>query len=32
MPFEEFEKLMTGEQVLDFFQTYFPDSIPLIGE
>ncbi|EOB03306.1 Kynurenine 3-monooxygenase, partial [Anas platyrhynchos] len=32
MPFEEFEKLTTGEQVLDFFQTYFPDSIPLIGE
>uniref|UniRef100_A0A8C2TKP5 Kynurenine 3-monooxygenase n=1 Tax=Coturnix japonica TaxID=93934 RepID=A0A8C2TKP5_COTJA len=32
MPFEEFEKLKTGEQVLDFFQTYFPDSIPLIGE
>ncbi|OXB75908.1 UNVERIFIED_CONTAM: hypothetical protein H355_008552 [Colinus virginianus] len=32
MPFEEFEKLMTGEQVLDFFQTYFPDAIPLIGE
>ncbi|XP_040559934.1 kynurenine 3-monooxygenase isoform X8 [Gallus gallus] len=32
MPFEEFEKLVTGEQVLDFFQTYFPDSIPLIGE
>uniref|UniRef100_A0A8C9EJH0 Kynurenine 3-monooxygenase n=1 Tax=Pavo cristatus TaxID=9049 RepID=A0A8C9EJH0_PAVCR len=32
MPFEEFEKLMTGEQVLDFFKTYFPDSIPLIGE
>ncbi|XP_068877998.1 kynurenine 3-monooxygenase isoform X2 [Aphelocoma coerulescens] len=32
MPFEEFEKLTTGEQVLDFFQTYFPDAIPLIGE
>nr|XP_025963188.1 kynurenine 3-monooxygenase isoform X3 [Dromaius novaehollandiae] len=32
MPFEEFEKLTTGKQVLDFFQTYFPDSIPLIGE
>ncbi|XP_074766950.1 kynurenine 3-monooxygenase [Athene noctua] len=32
MPFEEFEKLTTGEQVLNFFQTYFPDAIPLIGE
>lgn len=32
MPFEEFEKLTTGEQVLEFFQTYFPDAIPLIGE
>ncbi|KAJ7427046.1 Kynurenine 3-monooxygenase [Willisornis vidua] len=32
MPFEEFEKLTTGEQVLRFFQTYFPDAIPLIGE
>ncbi|KAJ8248237.1 hypothetical protein GJAV_G00239880 [Gymnothorax javanicus] len=32
MPFEEFEKIKTGEEVLGFFQTYFPDSIPLIGE
>ncbi|XP_030310125.1 kynurenine 3-monooxygenase isoform X3 [Calypte anna] len=32
MPFEEFEKLKTEEQVLDFFQTHFPDAIPLIGE
>ncbi|XP_004711821.1 kynurenine 3-monooxygenase [Echinops telfairi] len=32
MPFEEFEKLLTGSDVLDFFKTYFPDSIPLIGE
>ncbi|KAG7462730.1 hypothetical protein MATL_G00187830 [Megalops atlanticus] len=32
MPFEEFEKITTGEQVLEFFQTYFPDSIPLLGE
>ncbi|XP_030436050.1 kynurenine 3-monooxygenase [Gopherus evgoodei] len=31
MPFEDFERLTTGDQVLDFFQTYFPDSIPLIG-
>ncbi|XP_030310126.1 kynurenine 3-monooxygenase isoform X4 [Calypte anna] len=32
MPFEEFEKLKTEEQVLDFFQTHFPDAIPLIGD
>ncbi|XP_014344354.1 kynurenine 3-monooxygenase [Latimeria chalumnae] len=32
MPFEEFERLTTGTQVLDFFKKYFPDSIPLIGE
>ncbi|XP_006022121.1 kynurenine 3-monooxygenase [Alligator sinensis] len=32
MPFEDFEKLRTGDQVLNFFQTYFPDSVPLIGE
>ncbi|XP_053314714.1 kynurenine 3-monooxygenase [Spea bombifrons] len=31
MPFEEFEKITTAEQVLDFFKTYFPDSIELIG-
>ncbi|XP_055439212.1 kynurenine 3-monooxygenase [Bubalus kerabau] len=32
MPFEEFEKLLTSSDVLDFFQKYFPDSIPLIGK
>ncbi|XP_069463749.1 kynurenine 3-monooxygenase isoform X2 [Ambystoma mexicanum] len=32
MPFEIFEQLTTGEDVMDFFKTYFPDSIPLIGE
>ncbi|XP_030052278.1 kynurenine 3-monooxygenase isoform X1 [Microcaecilia unicolor] len=32
MPFEDFEKLSTGDEVLDFFKTHFPDSIPLIGE
>ncbi|XP_054850561.1 kynurenine 3-monooxygenase isoform X2 [Eublepharis macularius] len=32
MPFEDFEKLTTGDQVLDFFKMYFPDSIPLIGK
>uniref|UniRef100_A0A8C2VGU4 Kynurenine 3-monooxygenase n=1 Tax=Chinchilla lanigera TaxID=34839 RepID=A0A8C2VGU4_CHILA len=32
MPFEEFEKLLTSNDVLDFFQKYFPDFIPLIGK
>lgn len=31
MPFDEFKKLTTGDQVIEFFQTYFPDAIPLIG-
>ncbi|XP_061601957.1 kynurenine 3-monooxygenase-like [Cololabis saira] len=31
MPFEEFEKITTGEEVLEFFQKCFPDAIPLIG-
>lgn len=31
MPFEEFEKITTGDEVIDFFQKYFPDTIPLIG-
>ncbi|XP_055495545.1 kynurenine 3-monooxygenase-like isoform X1 [Leucoraja erinacea] len=31
MPFEDFEKLTTGDEVLQFFKEYFPDSIPLIG-
>lgn len=32
MPFEMFEKLKTNEDVLDFFKTYFPDSVDLIGK
>uniref|UniRef100_A0A6I8P8C7 Kynurenine 3-monooxygenase n=1 Tax=Ornithorhynchus anatinus TaxID=9258 RepID=A0A6I8P8C7_ORNAN len=32
MPFEDFESLTTGSEVLDFFKRNFPDSIPLIGE
>ncbi|XP_004450321.1 LOW QUALITY PROTEIN: kynurenine 3-monooxygenase [Dasypus novemcinctus] len=32
MPFEDFEKLLTGQDVLDFFQKYFPDAVPLMGE
>uniref|UniRef100_A0A8C8D4M4 FAD-binding domain-containing protein n=1 Tax=Oncorhynchus tshawytscha TaxID=74940 RepID=A0A8C8D4M4_ONCTS len=31
MPFEEFEKVTTGDKVIEFFQKYFPDAIPLIG-
>ncbi|XP_040034018.1 kynurenine 3-monooxygenase isoform X1 [Gasterosteus aculeatus] len=31
MPFDEFEKITTGDEVIDFFQKYFPDAIPLIG-
>lgn len=31
MPFDEFEKITTGDEVMTFFQTYFPDAIPLIG-
>ncbi|XP_077470301.1 kynurenine 3-monooxygenase [Stigmatopora argus] len=31
MPFEEFEKITSGDEVIEFFQKYFPDSIPLIG-
>ncbi|ROK15734.1 Kynurenine 3-monooxygenase [Anabarilius grahami] len=31
MPFEDFEKIHSGEEVINFFQKYFPDSIPLIG-
>lgn len=31
MPFEDFEKICKAEEVLDFFKTHFPDSIPLIG-
>ncbi|XP_072265191.1 kynurenine 3-monooxygenase [Pyxicephalus adspersus] len=32
MPFEDFEKLSTEDQVMNFFKTYFPDSVDLIGE
>ncbi|XP_069787110.1 kynurenine 3-monooxygenase [Narcine bancroftii] len=31
MPFEDFERLTTGDEVLQFFKKYFPDSLPLIG-
>lgn len=32
MPFPVFESLDTKERLLDFFASYYPDSIPLIGE
>lgn len=32
MPFENFEKLRTPSELLEFFDQYFPDAIPLIGE
>ncbi|KAL4674696.1 hypothetical protein H8959_018630 [Pygathrix nigripes] len=32
MPFDEYDKLVTSNDVIDFFQKYFPDAIPLIGD
>ena len=32
MPHDKFEALTTPEQLLAFFKTYYPDSIPLIGK
>ncbi|XP_078485372.1 kynurenine 3-monooxygenase [Ciona intestinalis] len=32
MPITKFEKLKTGDEVLDLFMRVFPDSVPLIGE
>ncbi|KAI5107865.1 kynurenine 3-monooxygenase, partial [Silurus meridionalis] len=31
MPFEEFEKITTGDELMAHFQKYFQDSIPLFG-
>lgn len=31
MPFEMFEQLTTPEKLIKFFETYYPDSLPLIG-
>ncbi|XP_013876616.1 kynurenine 3-monooxygenase [Austrofundulus limnaeus] len=31
MPFEDFEKITTGDEVIEFFRKHFPDAIPLIG-
>ncbi|KAL8585210.1 hypothetical protein ACOMHN_013225 [Nucella lapillus] len=32
MPFDMFRSLKTEDQLMDFFRTTFPDSIPLLGE
>uniref|UniRef100_A0A0K2SVV1 Kynurenine 3monooxygenase [Bombyx mori] n=1 Tax=Lepeophtheirus salmonis TaxID=72036 RepID=A0A0K2SVV1_LEPSM len=32
MPFEKFNSLVDEATLMDFFETYFPDSIPLIGK
>lgn len=32
MPFENFRDIKSSEELLKFFEAYFPDSIPLIGE
>ena len=32
MPHDKFEDLTTPEKLLAFFQTHYPDSIPLIGK
>ncbi|XP_035685703.1 kynurenine 3-monooxygenase-like [Branchiostoma floridae] len=32
MPFDMFDQLKTGDDVLQFFLEKFPDSVPLIGE
>lgn len=32
MPFEIFSEIESSEDLLDFFGTYFPDAIPLIGK
>lgn len=32
MPFDNFNALDTNEKLLEFFEIYFPDSIPLIGK
>lgn len=32
MPFKNFSSITTHEELLSFFEQYFPDSIPLIGK
>lgn len=32
MPFKNFDEIKSSSDLLKFFATYFPDSIPLIGE
>jgi kynurenine 3-monooxygenase len=32
MPFENFDSIKSSEELLQFFEIYFPDSIDLIGK
>jgi kynurenine 3-monooxygenase len=32
MPFSKFEELETDDQILTFFNSEFPDAVPLLGE
>lgn len=32
MPFTNFQNLDTEDKLIEFFEKYFPDSIPLIGK
>ncbi|KAG5678634.1 hypothetical protein PVAND_008290 [Polypedilum vanderplanki] len=32
MPFENFDSIKSSEELLKFFEIYFPDAIPLIGK
>ena len=32
MPFDIFEQLTTASQLVNFFETHYPDSVPLIGK
>lgn len=32
MPFKNFEKLKTSQEILWFFEKHFADAVPLIGE
>lgn len=32
MPYEKFEQLTTPEKLIQFFETHYPDSLPLIGK
>ena len=32
MPFEKFEQLTTPENLINFFESHYPDALPLIGK